>query len=87
MPRKHNDPDRPAVLTHDSAREGLIRHHDKIADAVRQALESAGLQGFALHSVRLVPPSGLGSPCNPACPQGQHCVLDSNGGEVKWVCV
>ena len=87
MPRKHKDAPKPIALTHDSIREGLIRHHDHIAVAVNRALEQAGFQGFALHSMRIVPPAGLGSPCNPPCPEGQRCVLDSNGGDVKWVCV
>lgn len=87
MPSMSNDTTQPIALTHDSAQEDLMRHHDNIATAVHQVLESAGLQGFALHSVRIAPPPGLGSPCNPPCPQGKRCVLDSNGGEVKWICV
>ena len=65
---------------------GKRRH---IRDAVHKVLQQAGLRGVTLHSMQLkVAGTALASPgCNPPCPPGQVCVLDSSGGEVRWVCV
>jgi hypothetical protein len=65
---------------------GKRRH---IRDAVHRVLQQAGLKGVSLHSMQFkVASSALSGPgCNPACPPGEVCVLDSSGGQVQWVCV
>jgi hypothetical protein len=60
-----------------------------IRAAVHKVLQQAGLKGVSLHSVRfkVAQAAVLGPGCNPPCPPGQVCILDSSGGDVQWVCV
>jgi hypothetical protein len=63
--------------------------HQLITDAVHKALRNAGLKGLSVHSIRLSfdPALMSGSGCYPPCEPDEDCVLDSNGGQVRWVCV
>jgi hypothetical protein len=65
------------------------RKRRNIRDAVHKVLQQAGLNGVSVHSVRFkVARTAVSGPgCDPPCPPGQVCVLDSSGGEVSWVCV
>jgi hypothetical protein len=74
-------------LTHADIRDGLMRNHADIVGAVHEVLRNAGLSGLTVSSLRFMPPEGLSGPCNPPCPEGKHCEFDSNGGDVKPVCV
>lgn len=66
----------------------LEAQHQNIHAAIRNVLESAGVHGVNLRSMKLsVSPEALdGSPCNPPCPPGQSCqvVMDPNG--FHWEC-
>jgi hypothetical protein len=63
--------------------------HQHIREAVHKVLHEAGLKGVALHSIRfsVTHDSVSGPGCDPPCPAGQDCVVDSSGGQVRWVCV
>jgi hypothetical protein len=63
--------------------------HRQLSDAVHAQLRKAGLQGVSVHSIRFsVAHEAFSGPgCNPPCAANEQCVLDSNGGVVRWVCV
>ncbi len=65
--------------------------HQDVAHAVHKVLQEAGLDGVRVHSVRYsVAHTMVSGPpaCQPPCdPDTEDCVLDSSGGEVRWVCV
>ena len=71
--------------------ESVHSKHQHVTDAVHKVLRDAGLDGVRVHSVRYsVAHSMVSGPpaCQPPCdPDKEDCVLDSSGGEVKWVCV
>jgi hypothetical protein len=78
--------DPPVKLTRTAITNGLIHNHDDIVNAVHRVLNKAGLDRLKVHSIRFEA-EGVSGPCDPPCPNGQHCVPDSDGGTVSWVCV
>lgn len=76
-----------AKLTRSAVNNGLRQHHQAMVDAVHRVLKKAGLEGVTVHSLRFSMPSDLGQMCDPPCPPGSTCKLDSNGGHVSPVCV
>jgi hypothetical protein len=74
-------------LTHAAVNKGLRAHHAVLAGAVHRALKKAGLEGLTVRSISFDTPGDFEGPCDPPCGEGQHCVPDSNGGHVRWVCV
>jgi hypothetical protein len=80
---------RASKLSHTDLAKGVHSKRRHIRAAVHKVLQQAGLKGVSLHSMQFkVSAAALSSPgCNPSCPPGQVCVLDSSGGEVQWVCV
>jgi hypothetical protein len=80
---------RASKLNHADMAKALHRKRGNIRAAVHKVLQQAGFKGVSLHAMQFkVSAAALSSPgCNPACPPGQVCVLDSSGGEVRWVCV
>ena len=85
--RKTNPP--PTKLSRAEMADAIHAKHPHIARAVHKLLNEAGLKGVTLHSVRfsVAHDSVLEPGCNPPCPPGQDCVVDSSGGQVSWVCV
>jgi hypothetical protein len=81
------DATKRASLTHAAVCEGLRANHATMTAAVHGALKKAGLEGLTVRSIRFDTPAGFQGPCNPPCDPGYHCVPDSNGGDVQWVCV
>lgn len=79
----------PSKLTRDDLERHVKRQHAKLKTLIHRHLESAGLLGVRLHSLRFsVTETKLAGPgCDPPCPSGARCVLDSNGGVVQWVCI
>lgn len=65
----------------------LGEHHAAMAHAVGRVLADAGLPELAVQSIRFAMPAGFPSHCDPACTDGQRCVPESDGAEVRWVCV
>jgi len=65
------------------------QHHARLERHIDGVLRDAGLKGVRVHSLRFSVTSNAfsGPGCDPPCPSGQQCVLDSNGGTVSWVCV
>ncbi len=63
--------------------------HQHISDAVHKVLREAGLNGVSVHSIRFSVDRNLmsGPGCDPPCGPNEDCVLDSSGGQVRWVCV
>jgi hypothetical protein len=80
---------RSPKLSHAEMAKAVHGKRRHIRQAVHKVLQQAGLKGVSLHSMQFkVASSALAAPgCNPPCPPGQVCVLDSSGGEVQWVCV
>jgi hypothetical protein len=73
----------------DEMARAIHSKHQHIKDAVHKILHEAGLHGVSLHSIRFnVAHDSVSEPgCDPPCPAGQDCVVDSSGGQVRWVCV
>jgi hypothetical protein len=73
----------------DEMAKGIHSKHQHMKDAVHKILREAGLHGVSVHSIRFkVAHDTLSDPgCDPPCPDGQDCVVDSSGGQVRWVCV
>jgi hypothetical protein len=69
--------------------EAIHSKHQHIRDAVHNVLREAGLQGVSVHSVRfMVAQDSMSGPgCNPPCSPNEDCVIDSSGGDVRWICV
>lgn len=69
--------------------DAIHAKHAHITRAVHKVLREAGLKGVSLHSIRfrVAQDSVSGPGCDPPCPPGQDCVVDSSGGQVRWVCV
>jgi hypothetical protein len=63
--------------------------HQHITDAVHKVLRDVNLKGVTVHSIRFSVDDNLvsGSGCNPPCGPDEDCILDSSGGQVRWVCV
>jgi len=82
-------PIKGSKLSHDEMAKAVHRKRRHIRVAVHKVLQQAGLKGVTLHSMQFkVARTALASQgCNPPCPPGQVCVLDSSGGQVQWVCV
>lgn len=80
---------RSSKLSHAEMAKAVHSKRRHIREAVHKVLQQSGLNGVSLHSLQFkVASSALSAPgCNPPCPPGQVCVLDSSGGQVQWVCV
>jgi hypothetical protein len=87
MTQKPTDLTPTPKLTRATMHKGIVNHHAHIVGAVHQMLKDAGLNGVTVHSMRFAAPEDFDDPCDPPCKAGQRCVLDSNGGDVHWVCV
>jgi hypothetical protein len=88
-PKKTTKSGRGSKPSHTDMAKAVHRKRRHIRDAVHKVLQGAGLKGVSVHSIRFkVARAAVSGPgCDPPCPQGQVCVLDSSGGEVRWVCV
>jgi hypothetical protein len=91
---KKKRPPKKATRARKSTRAALRKavgsEHANLTEAVHAVLRKAGLPAeLTLHSIRLSIAHGAlsGPGCNPPCRADQDCVLDSNGGEVRWVCI
>lgn len=76
-------------LSRSEMAKAIHSKHKHISDAVHKVLQDAGLNGVSVHSIRFSVDRNLMSDpgCNPPCGPDEECVLDSSGGQVRWVCV
>jgi hypothetical protein len=78
-----------AKPTHTQLAKAVHKKHGHFKVAIHRILVEAGLKGVKVRSVRfaIARAAVSSSPCNPPCPQGKDCVLDSDSGGTRWVCV